>query len=79
MEVRMAADWKALLQQELEEPYFEELVKFVKAEYASHRIYPRGSNIFRAFDKCPVERLKVVIIGQDPYHGPGQADRKSVV
>ena len=74
MEVRMAPDWKELLSAELTEPYFEELVRFVKEEYATRRIYPRGSNIFRAFDKCPVDRLKVVIIGQDPYHGPGQAN-----
>ncbi|MBE6211370.1 MAG: uracil-DNA glycosylase [Rikenellaceae bacterium] len=73
MEVKIAQDWKEILSQEFEKPYFEELTRFVRDEYASHRIYPRGSNIFRAFDKCPFERLKVVIIGQDPYHGPGQA------
>ena len=73
MEVKIASDWKALLESEFEKPYFEELTRFVKEEYATHRIYPRGSNIFRAFDKCPLDRLKVVIIGQDPYHGPGQA------
>ena len=71
MEVRIAADWKELLQPEFDKPYFEELIRFVKAEYATQRIYPRGSNIFRAFDKCPFEKLKVVVIGQDPYHGPG--------
>ena len=70
MEVKIAEDWKALLQEEFDKPYFEELIRFVKEEYATHRIYPRGSNIFRAFDKCPFDRLKVVIIGQDPYHGP---------
>ncbi len=74
MEVRIAADWKELLQPEFDKPYFEELIRFVKAEYATQRIYPRGSNIFRAFDKCPFEKLKVVVIGQDPYHGPGQAN-----
>ena len=74
MEVRMAADWKAVLAEELEKPYFAELVDFVKQEYATQRIYPRGRNIFRAFDKCPFEQLKVVIIGQDPYHGEGQAN-----
>lgn len=73
MDVKIAADWKALLQEEFDKPYFAELIRFVKEEYATHRIYPRGSNIFRAFDKCPLDRLKVVIIGQDPYHGPGQA------
>ncbi len=74
MEVNIASDWKELLREEFDKPYFEELVQFVRAEYATHRIYPRGSNIFRAFDKCPFEQLKVVIIGQDPYHGPGQAN-----
>ncbi len=73
MEVKIAQDWKDILAPEFEKPYFEELTQFVKEEYAAHRVYPRGSNIFRAFDKCPFERLKVVIIGQDPYHGPGQA------
>lgn len=73
MEVKIASDWKALLEEEFSKPYFEELTRFVKEEYATRRIYPRGSNIFRAFDKCPLDKLKVVIIGQDPYHGPGQA------
>ena len=74
MDVKIAADWKELLAPEFEKPYFRELTDFVRQEYALRRIYPRGSNIFRAFDKCPFERLKVVIIGQDPYHGPGQAN-----
>ena len=74
MEVKIASDWKELLREEFEKPYFETLTHFVREEYAAHRIYPRGSNIFRAFDKCPFEQLKVVIIGQDPYHGPGQAN-----
>ena len=74
MEVKIAQDWKELLNEEFDKPYFEELISFVKEEYATRRIYPRGSNIFRAFDKCPVDKLKVVIIGQDPYHGPGQAN-----
>lgn len=70
----MASDWKALLSDEFEKPYFRELVEFVRAEYAAGEVYPKGRDIFRAFDKCPVEQLKVVIIGQDPYHGPGQAN-----
>lgn len=74
MNVSIAPDWKALLQEEFEKPYFAALADFVREEYATRRIYPRGSNIFRAFDKCPLDRLKVVIIGQDPYHGPGQAN-----
>ena len=73
MDVRIAQDWKEILAPEFDKPYFEELIGFVKQEYASRRIFPRGSNICRAFDKCPLDSLKVVIIGQDPYHGPGQA------
>ena len=73
MEVRIAEDWKQILQPEFDKPYFETLTEFVRSEYASHQVFPRGGNIFRAFDKCPFEQLKVVIIGQDPYHGPGQA------
>lgn len=73
-DVRIAEDWKAVLGEEFSKPYFEELVKFVKAEYASGVVYPAGGNIFRAFDKCKFDDLKVVIIGQDPYHGPGQAN-----
>ena len=65
---------KELLAPEFEKPYFAQLTEFVRQEYASRRIFPRGSNIFRAFDKCPFDRLKVVVIGQDPYHGPGQAN-----
>lgn len=74
MNVKIADDWKALLADEFEKPYFEELTSFVRKEYGTHQIFPRGANIFRAFDKCPFERLKVVIIGQDPYHGEGQAN-----
>lgn len=74
MNVKIAEDWKALLADEFEKPYFEELVGFVREEYSSRQIFPRGGNIFRAFDKCPFDKLKVVIIGQDPYHGEGQAN-----
>ena len=74
MDVRIAEDWKGLLREEFEKPYFAELVEFVKSEYASRQIFPAARNIFRAFDKCPLENLKVVIIGQDPYHGDGQAN-----
>lgn len=74
MDVRIAEDWKEILAPEFEKPYFEQLTGFVRAEYASRRIFPQGRNIFRAFDKCPFDRLKVVIIGQDPYHGEGQAN-----
>ena len=74
MNVRIAEDWKQVLQPEFEKPYFEQLVEFVREEYASQQVFPHGSNIFRAFDKCPLDKLKVVIIGQDPYHGEGQAN-----
>lgn len=73
-DVRIAADWKAVLGEEFQKPYFDRLVSFVKSEYANGEIFPEGRNIFRAFDKCPFDKLKVVIIGQDPYHGPGQAN-----
>ncbi len=73
-DVRIAESWRELLSEEFQKPYFDELVAFVKSEYASTEVYPKGSNIFRAFDKCSFDNLKVVIIGQDPYHGPGQAN-----
>lgn len=72
--VRIAEDWKAILGEEFEKEYFNELVTFVKEEYATTEVFPAGGNIFRAFDRCPFDKLKVVIIGQDPYHGPGQAN-----
>ena len=74
VDVRIAEDWKAILADEFSKPYFEQLTDFVKAEYAAGEVFPKGKNIFRAFDKCPFDKLKVVIIGQDPYHGVGQAN-----
>lgn len=74
MDVKISESWKSLLQAEFDKPYFEELTRFVKTEYAQGCVFPAGRNIFRAFDKCPFEKLKVVIIGQDPYHGVGQAN-----
>ena len=74
MDVKISESWKSLLQAEFDKSYFEELPRFVKAEYAQGSVFPAGRNIFRAFDKCPFEKLKVVIIGQDPYHGVGQAN-----
>ena len=74
MDVRIAEDWKAILAEEFEKPYFAALTDFVRAEYAAGEVFPTGKNIFRAFDKCPFDNLKVVIIGQDPYHGVGQAN-----
>ncbi len=63
-----------MLDEEFEKEYFKNLVSFVKSEYQQHRIYPPGSQIFNAFQYCPLDQTKVVIIGQDPYHGPGQAN-----
>lgn len=74
MNVKIEPSWKTLLKDEWDKPYFEELVKFVKNEYASKTIFPPASKIFAAFDSCPVDNVKVVIIGQDPYHGDGQAN-----
>ena len=74
MDVRIAEDWKQILSEEFNKPYFEQLTDFVRVEYASGEVFPKGRDIFRAFDKCPFESLKVVIIGQDPYHGVGQAN-----
>lgn len=74
MNVKIAADWQEILQPEFDKPYFEQLTQFVRAEYGATTVYPAGRNIFRAFDKCPFSELKVVIIGQDPYHGVGQAN-----
>jgi len=73
LDVKIEQSWKALLQEEFDKPYFAELTEFVRAEYKSYRIYPPGSQIFNAFNLCPFGKVKVVIIGQDPYHGPGQA------
>jgi uracil-DNA glycosylase len=73
MDVKINPSWKLALQEEFDKPYFSTLVEFVKQAYASHKIYPPGNLIFNAFDQCPPENVKVVILGQDPYHGPGQA------
>ena len=74
MEVRIEQSWKSALAGEFGKPYFESLVRFLHKEKAEGKtIYPPGSQIFRAFDLTPVNDLKVVILGQDPYHGPGQA------
>lgn len=73
MNVRIEESWKARLQAEFDQPYFEQLTAFVRQEYARGRCYPPGNLIFNAFDLCPFDRVKVVLIGQDPYHEPGQA------
>jgi len=74
MEVKIAESWKNILKEEFDKPYFEELVKFVKNEYSKYKVYPPGKLIFNAFDHCSFDNLKVVILGQDPYHGAGQAN-----
>lgn len=73
MDVRMEPGWREQLADEFNKPYFAELAHFVKQEYSEHQVYPRGADIFKAFDACPFEETRVVILGQDPYHGPGQA------
>jgi len=73
MDVKIEPTWKSKLSAEFEKEYFLKLTEFVKEEYRKNTIYPPGSLIFNAFNLCPFERVKAVIIGQDPYHGPGQA------
>ena len=74
MEVRIENTWKQALQEEFDKPYFAELVSFLHASKdAGTRIYPPGGQIFKAFELTPLPQVKVVILGQDPYHGPGQA------
>ena len=74
MDVKIEQSWKNALAGEFEKPYFAELVRFLHGEKAAGKvIYPPGSQIFRAFELTPVDQVKVVILGQDPYHGPGQA------
>jgi uracil-DNA glycosylase len=73
MDVKIEPSWKEVLNKEFEKPYFSALTSFVRDEYKKHRIFPEGKNIFNAFNLCPFHKVKVVIIGQDPYHGPGQA------
>ncbi|WP_442753445.1 uracil-DNA glycosylase [Methylocystis sp. JAN1] len=72
--VRIDESWKKHLATEFEKAYFTELREFVRNEYAAGMIYPPAAQIFRAFDECPFDSVKVVILGQDPYHGPGQAN-----
>lgn len=73
MNVQMEASWKEVLKAEFEKAYFKELTDFVKAEYAEQTVYPHPKHIFRAFELTPFNEVKVVILGQDPYHGPRQA------
>lgn len=73
MDVKIETGWKSKLQQEFNKDYFIRLADFIRAEYKKGGVYPPGSLIFNAFNVCPFDRVKAVIIGQDPYHGPGQA------
>ncbi len=74
MDVKIAPSWKSYLEAEFDKEYFQRLVEFVKNEYAHNRIYPPGGEIFNAFEHCDYDHIRVVIIGQDPYHGAGQAN-----
>lgn len=74
MQVNIHPSWGNVLASEFDKPYFEKLIAFVKNEYLQFKCYPKGSHIFSAFDHCPFDNVKVVIIGQDPYHGPNQAN-----
>jgi Uracil DNA glycosylase len=73
-DVKIAPSWNDRLSAEFDKPYFSTLIDFVKQEYQNQVVYPPGKEIFKAFDHCSFEDAKVVIIGQDPYHGPGQAN-----
>ena len=73
MDVKIDASWKRVLQDEFEKPYFAQLTSFVRDEYKTKKIFPPGNMIFSAFDHCPFDKVKVVVIGQDPYHNDGQA------
>lgn len=72
-DVKIEASWKEALKDEFEKPYFTELTKFVRDEYKNATVYPPPKFIFHAFELCPFDKVRVVILGQDPYHGVGQA------
>ena len=74
MDVQIEASWKDALKEEFEKDYFIKLTEFVRNEYRQHTCYPPGNEIFNAFNLCPLNKVKVVILGQDPYHGEGQAE-----
>ncbi|MCK9351643.1 MAG: uracil-DNA glycosylase [Candidatus Pacebacteria bacterium] len=73
-QVRIESSWKKALASEFDKPYFTELVDFVRNEYENETVYPPPKFIFQAFELCPFDRVKAVILGQDPYHGPKQAN-----
>lgn len=74
MKVRIEQSWQSQLADQWQAPYFENLAQFVRTRYSQATVYPPASKIFAAFDSCPFDNVKVVILGQDPYHGPGQAN-----
>jgi len=74
MKVAIEPAWQQRLHDQFEQPYFRQLAEFIRQEYTTQRCYPPGKLIFNAFDKCPFDRVRVVILGQDPYHGEGQAN-----
>ncbi|MCF6351570.1 MAG: uracil-DNA glycosylase [Cyclobacteriaceae bacterium] len=74
MDIKIGKSWENELKNEFDKAYFKQLVEFVKNEYATYKIFPSGKQIFSAFDRCSFNNTKVVIIGQDPYHGDGQAN-----
>ncbi|RAI92077.1 uracil-DNA glycosylase [Algoriphagus yeomjeoni] len=73
MIVKIEPSWYKALRKTFEQKFFTDLITFVKDEYASGKVFPPGKEIFNAFDHCPLTTVKVVVLGQDPYHGPGQA------
>lgn len=73
MDVKIETSWKEQLREEFEKPYFKQLTDFVRTEYKERLVFPPGRDIFNAFEHCPFDKVKVVILGQDPYHEPGQA------
>ena len=73
MDVKIEQSWKAQLADEFGKAYFRQLTEFVRDEYRKTTVYPRGNFIFNAFEHCPFDKVKVVLLGQDPYHEPGQA------
>jgi uracil-DNA glycosylase len=74
MDIKIEESWKSVLASEFQKPYFSQLLDFVKSEYAAHTCYPPRNQLFAAFEQTPFHDVKVVILGQDPYHGPNQAN-----
>lgn len=74
MDINLNSSWENQLKEEFDKPYYKNLMQFVAKEYEQHTCYPNTTDIFSAFDTCSFENVKVVIIGQDPYHGPDQAN-----